>query len=50
MVHYEIVPAHSGLQNTLGIDAELAVDRATSENVCKELLESGLVTFAVVVF
>ena len=50
MVHYEIVPAHSGLQNTLGIDAELASDRITSENVCKELLDSGLVTFAVVVF
>lgn len=50
MVHYEIVPAHSGLQNTLGIDAELSVNRATCENVCNELLESGLVTFAVVVF
>lgn len=50
MVHYEIVPAHSGLQNTLGIDAELSVDRVTCESTCKELMESGLVTFAVVVF
>lgn len=50
MVHYEIVPAHSGLSNTLGIDAELSLTRISSENVCKELLESGLVKFAVVVF
>ncbi len=50
MVHYEIVPAHSGLVNTLGIDAELQSNRMDSQNVCKELLESGLVTFAVVVF
>ena len=50
MAHYEIVPAHSGLQNTLGVDAELSVDRATCEVSCKELMDSGLVTFAVVVF
>lgn len=50
MVHYEIVPAHSGLANTLGIDAELQTDRITCDSTCKELLDSGLVTFAVVVF
>ena len=50
MAHYEIVPAHSGLQNTLGIDAELSVDRATCDTICRALLDSGLVTFAVVVF
>lgn len=50
MVHYEIVPAHSGLANTLGIDAELQSKRVDSHNVCEELLESGLVTFAVVMF
>ena len=50
MVHYEIVPARSGFANTLGIDAELQSDRNTSDMTCKALLDSGLVTFAVVVF
>ena len=50
MVHYEIVPAHSGFANTLGIDAELQSDRQTCEITCKALMDSGLVTFAVVVY
>ncbi len=50
MAHFEIVPAHSGLQNTLGIDAELSVGRAACETTCEALMETGLVTFAVAVF